>query len=451
VGWLFKHRPASLAEALAPVHLCIDQRTPLSTVLRAMETARDPLTDCLRSRLLLPGAARVVAIKLLNVLLAKYEYQSRSQVLASRPLGLIVDPANGCNLACPGCVHSGTGNPRVQFDWPNGLLSEDRLAALLKEYGPYAFQVTFCNYGEPTANLKTPRFIEMANAYHCKTVLSTNLTVRRFDADAYVNSGLDFMRLSVDGATQETYGKFRRNGNIEHVFENIRKLVEAKNRLGRPAPILGWQFLAFEHNAHEIPAALEKAKELGVDQFMVATPFDVSWDDPEVRISTTTKPETYDLNPHIGEDLQRNFGHKPVDNAATVIDRAFVSSWSDTPTSSNAPSESAHTCSWLYKNMVMDANGRVMPCCSAPEPDANVVFAQFPDNANPYNSELYQRARRFFANGMVKSNEAAAPYCEECTWNQEHTEICAEHVADYLRTSGRELADEAAIEALANW
>jgi len=73
------------------------------------------------------------------------------------------------------------------------------------------------------------------------------------------------MVLSIDGATQPIYERFRRKGNLELVFENIRKLVAAKRRVGKRTAILAWRMLAFEHNIHEIPAAIEKAKELGVD------------------------------------------------------------------------------------------------------------------------------------------------------------------------------------------
>ena len=47
--------------------------------------------------------------------------------------------------------------------------------------------------------------------------------------------------------------------------------------------MLSWNFLAFEHNAHEIPAAERMARKLGVNLFRVVNPFDVSWDDPAIR------------------------------------------------------------------------------------------------------------------------------------------------------------------------
>src|SRR6185437_16105262 len=109
-----------------------------------------------------PLAARALTLKILNLHLAKYHFQSRDSVLLSRPFGLVIDPSNVCQLACPGCVHSGRSEELKLFDWPNGTLSQMRFAELLKLYGPYGVGVFFCNYGEPLLNLTTPKLIRMA-------------------------------------------------------------------------------------------------------------------------------------------------------------------------------------------------------------------------------------------------------------------------------------------------
>ena len=271
----------------------------LQEVVAALDAARQPLFDFLRRR---PGsalAAKALTLKVLNLLLAKQHLLSRSTLVLSRPYGLLVDPSNGCNLACPGCVHSSNAKALKIFDWNKGLLSESRFRSFLQYYGSYAFQLMFCNYGEPITNPNTPKLIEMAKSYFVQTALSTNLAIRRFDAEAYVRSGLDFLFLSIDGATQKVYERYRKNGDIEVVYRNIQNLVKVKRTLRRRTPVIRWQFLAFEHNAHEIPLARAQAKALGVDQFTVETPFDVSWDDPDVR---PAKVPTQNIELHLGTE-----------------------------------------------------------------------------------------------------------------------------------------------------
>jgi hypothetical protein len=206
-----------------------------SAAIDILSRAKPELCSRLRPRFPSPQA-EALTLKILNLFLARYHFQARSAALLSRPFGLVVDPTNVCQLACPGCVHS-TGSEALQlFDWPKGTLSENRLSALLKRYGPHSIATLFYNYGEPLLNLNTPKLIRMAKAYLMRTALSTSLSVRRFDPEAYVESGLDFMALSIDGATQPVYERFRRKGDLELVLDNLQKLVDVKRRLGSRYP-----------------------------------------------------------------------------------------------------------------------------------------------------------------------------------------------------------------------
>jgi hypothetical protein len=168
----------------------------IGPILRILDASRHAMQDYFRDHTQSEIAAQALTLKSLNLCLAKYHFLRRDSVLLSKPYGLIVDPINSCNLACPGCVHSSRSKEFRIFEWNAGLLSEDRYASLLRRYGPYAIQATLCNYGEPLLNPHTPKFIRMAKAYLMRTMLSTNMTVKRFDAEAYASSGLDFMTIS---------------------------------------------------------------------------------------------------------------------------------------------------------------------------------------------------------------------------------------------------------------
>jgi MoaA/NifB/PqqE/SkfB family radical SAM enzyme len=459
--------PGTLTKSLSPLsslfadlvsHLDHNLKagSPVLDVLTAVDAARGPLLEHLEGELNSPASAKALTLKILNLLLAKYHFQARSEYLYSRPFGLIVDPSNGCNLACPGCVHSEHSKTLKLFDWDKGMLCQERFQALLHQFGGCAVQIMFCNYGEPTANLQTPEFIKLAKAYLIQTVLSTNLTVGRFDAEAYVASGLDFMYLSIDGATQPVYERFRKKGRIDLAYENIRKLVDAKKRLGTRTPILRWQYLAFEHNEHEIPLALQRAKELGVDQFVVETPFDVSWDAAGIR-GSKIQQTSHELVPDPEGALKDNFRANIAAIEKDEVERELRKGWAvaargDIEGGSTAR-KSAHTCNWLYKNMVMDANGRVLPCCGAPRPDLHLVFANFPGEADCFNSRDYQRARAHFAKGPIPDFPAhgsrqLVPHCENCEWDHSHTEVGHDQLVLYLKTAG---LPAGAIHFLADW
>jgi len=414
-----------------------------------------------------PPVAQALALKILNLFLARFHFEARSSSVLSRPFGLVIDPSNMCRLACPGCVHSRHSEDLKLFDWPNGTLSPDCFSALLELFGPYAIGVYFCNYGEPLLNLATPKLIRLAKSYLIGTALSTSLSVRKFDADAYVESGLDFMVISIDGATQPVYEQFRRNGNLELVFGNIRKLVDSRRRLNKRTPVLSWNFLAFEHNAHEIPLAARKARELGVDRFRVVNPFDVRWDDPQIRpavvkpglrrldrLSIASRPENWNPFPNsletavIAREFERH-AHIPAAN------RLPPGSGDSPPGAGDSQPSSGHTCHWLYKNIAMDSTGRIMPCCGAPRPDTNLVFGHFPDHAgDPFNTERYHAARAWFSAGaptLDESSAARAPQCTKCEWDHTTVNIGAPEIRRYFRAADPAFFDRQSLRILSGW
>jgi MoaA/NifB/PqqE/SkfB family radical SAM enzyme len=400
-----------------------------AAAVAALEKAKGPLYGRMRRRFE-PAPAQAVTLKILNICLARHHQRARSTRVLSRPFGLVADPSDMCQLACPGCVHSERNEALKIFDWRPGTLTEERYAALLRGFGPYAIGMYFCNYGEPLLNLNTPKLIRMAKAYLMGTALSTSMSVKRFDADAYVESGLDFMILSIDGATQPVYERFRRNGNLELVLENVARLVEAKRRLGRRTPVLSWNFLAFEHNAHEIPRAMEMARKVGVEQFRVVNPFDVRWDDPEMR-AATVKAGVRRLDWMALSNEPENWNPFPEGVEAEAIGRAFENPW-NAGGESEAAAAAGHTCHWLYQNMVMDATGRILPCCGAPGPDTNLVFGSLDGGGDAFNTEMYRRARGWFRG---EGDAAGGPHCTHCEWDQTAVNIGEPEIQRYFRAA----------------
>ena len=193
-----------------------------SEFLPAVRDARGELRACLKGVVDSDASSRLLAIKILNLLVAKHHLLQRSSRVSARPLGLVVDPSNGCNLRCPGCVHSDNLKQLGIFDWAPGMIAHDRMERFIDEYGPYATHIFFYNYGEPLLNPKTPKYVRMAKTMLLRTVVSTNLSMKRFDAEAYVLSGLDHLTLSIDGAAPETYSRFRRGGDTEESVKPIR-------------------------------------------------------------------------------------------------------------------------------------------------------------------------------------------------------------------------------------
>jgi pyruvate-formate lyase-activating enzyme len=230
-------------------------------------------------------AAHLRAIKAFNLLVNKHEYLKFAVQKVGRPSGFMLDTVNACQLGCPSCQHT------VNAKWaamtytpiPAGSLKPDTFDMLMSRVGLYAYTGHFYNNSEPFLNKRTPEYLRKANLFRIRTMISSNMSIPKLDAEAIVASGLDILMTAIDGTTQAIYERYRKGGKLELVFDNVRNIVAAKKRLGSNTPHLRWQFLTFEHNVHQIDDAIKMARALGYDSFNVATPYDVSMDDPSVK------------------------------------------------------------------------------------------------------------------------------------------------------------------------
>jgi hypothetical protein len=130
---------------------------------------------------------------------------------------------------------------------------------------PGIVQIEPSNYGELFLN---PELLEILAFAHRRGVALTadngaNLnTARPAALDGLVKYGFRRLTCSIDGATPETYLRYRAGGDFRAVLENLRKINACKQEYGTPYPLLTWQFVVFSHNRHELEAAKGLVKQL---------------------------------------------------------------------------------------------------------------------------------------------------------------------------------------------
>ena len=86
-------------------------------------------------------------------------------------------------------------------------------------------------------------------------------------ADAIVLAGLDFLRFSVDGATQKIYELNRVGGEFDKVYRNMDMMVKRAKKHKSNIDLM-WQFIALSNNEHEIEKAREMAKVIDIPFFV---------------------------------------------------------------------------------------------------------------------------------------------------------------------------------------
>jgi MoaA/NifB/PqqE/SkfB family radical SAM enzyme len=194
-----------------------------------------------------------------NLYLNRLEHRLRRTHLRSLPIKLIVEPINACNLRCPACFTGAGGKGRATSTMPMALYD-----ALLRELGDVLFEIEAFNWGEPLLNPAIEEMIAAATARGIGTKLNTNFSVP-FDAaraDRLVRAGLTTLTVSIDGARQDSYQRYRVRGDLATVLHNCRLIADAKRRHDAELPRLNWEFHVFPHNVDDVDAVRATAAEL---------------------------------------------------------------------------------------------------------------------------------------------------------------------------------------------
>ncbi|GAB4129813.1 MAG: hypothetical protein OHK0045_22170 [Raineya sp.] len=178
---------------------------------------------------------------------------------------LRLELSSKCQLKCPLCL-TGTHYHRRYSAVGWGHLSLDKLLKFL-EQNPQIESLELSNYGELFLH---PHIKEILAIAHQKNIALTALNGTNLNhlpddvAEALVLYGFKKMKVSIDGASQESYQKYRVGGNFGRVIENIKKINFYKEKHKSTYPKLKWQFIVFGHNEKELPIAKKMAKELNM-------------------------------------------------------------------------------------------------------------------------------------------------------------------------------------------
>lgn len=182
-------------------------------------------------------------------------------VLAMKtPKRVTIEPNNTCNLRCPLCPVNTT------MVRQRGSMSMENFKFIIDSLHPKTEYIDFFLAGEPLLNPLFYKMTRYAADKGKKIVLSTNATYLDKYIDPILQSGMFKLLLAIDGATEETYLKYRVNGDFKRSIDAIRKLCIRKKELGVKYPEIELQFIVMKHNEHEINDIIELGRDLGVDR-----------------------------------------------------------------------------------------------------------------------------------------------------------------------------------------
>jgi hypothetical protein len=189
--------------------------------------------------------------------------------VAPLPNRLYIECTAACNISCfQACCAPETGITRTR---QAGMLDWDLFTRAVDEAGPTLVRIDFFNYGEAFLHKRAVEMCEYIKTKfpHIYLYTSTNgLALNEEKARRLVHSGIDEVTFSIDGASQETYARYRQRGRFDVALATLRAMADEKARRGRDVPQLNWRYILFRWNDgdDEMAEARRLAEVSGVDR-----------------------------------------------------------------------------------------------------------------------------------------------------------------------------------------
>jgi radical SAM protein with 4Fe4S-binding SPASM domain len=287
------------------------------------------------------------------------------------PRSITIDPLARCNLSCPLCP-TGRGH---NTSAGKGILTLALYCKILDQL-PKLRTLLLFNWGEPLLHPQIDEIIAIAARRGITVHAHSNLSIKKDDAffERLIDAGLTSLWASLDGASEETYSRYRIGGDFGLAFANLERLAATKRRLRSKTPRLIWKFIVNRHNAHEVDTARRMAREIGVE-FTTAT---IGLGDDLVDYT-------------IGESIEeRRREWLPDDLAARGPSYRH-----DREAGASEPIH-AGRCTQLFESPVISPAGDVMPCCYATHPGNSFGNLHHTSFDEIWNNDTYRYSRSLF-------------------------------------------------------
>lgn len=182
---------------------------------------------------------------------------------------LHVEATSICNLNCPFCIPVAE---RKSYRPEPHYLPSVTFRKIVDNVAAHGLKIKWGYFsGRGEAGLH-PEVWEMT-AY-IKQRLGTNFMVNTAGnipySDLIVSSGIDKIKIAIDGTDQASYETYRRGGRLEKVLTLTKKIADRKRVTGSVTPKIVWQYILFSHNdsQEEMVKLQELALAHDVDQLL---------------------------------------------------------------------------------------------------------------------------------------------------------------------------------------
>lgn len=391
--------------------------------------------------------------KRINDILIDIDFIYKNRVCLASPDYLQIETTSFCNAKCIMCSHYFSDNKGAKC-------LQDETLNNMEDAIQLSHTISLNGMGEPFTSPRVSDQIDYYARFGNKIVTNTNLSVINDRLINQINEYFEWLEISVDGATPETYESIRKNLKLDVIKKHLRELKEkCPNVRKHIATVI------MRQNVKEMPQMVELAYEAGakVITFMtlnaniiIQNSHDEMCNYPNVLAYYSTLalkkgeelgipvivPNMSTLNRSLSIDditdelaimemrpqYKSEMEIEEMMRVASIVDEYLENN--DEIQRDTKPSNirCKGICDWLLKQSYIDLNGNVAMCCR------NQSFHMGNVNqkgcfSSIWNGDFYKKVRDIFYSGFVPDS------CLKCglieSGNLKYLEVQME--ADFYR------------------
>src|SRR5262249_5301584 len=178
---------------------------------------------------------------------------------------LYLESTNRCNELCDQCPRTHLGREADRD------LSLDEVMGITNQL-PALERVVLHGLGEPLLNPQLPAIVAHLRGRGAHVLFNSNATaLSERMGRALIEANLNELRVSLDGARPQTYGRVRgvNAKALPKIMRNIATFTRLRDELGATLPRVSLWFTAMRENLPELPRLVEIALETGVREIYV--------------------------------------------------------------------------------------------------------------------------------------------------------------------------------------
>jgi len=184
----------------------------------------------------------------------KWLLAPKFHIVTEFPTCINIEPTSACNLKCIMCCNN-------SHKMKKGFMDINLYKKIIDECQKYKlYSIKLSWRGEPLLHKNLIDMIKYAkdSGIH-EIIINTNgLLLNINKIKELVDSGIDSILISIDGADKKTYEEIRKGGNFDVLDGNIKNLIRIRNKKGVKLPKVKLHAIRMQENNNSIDLLYDK-------------------------------------------------------------------------------------------------------------------------------------------------------------------------------------------------